>query len=122
MNILSTLNKTHKRVFKNFEYVTDQKQYNKLEHWVTPEDVDNVVGDCEDFALACRKILRDENINSRLVFCVTEQGEGHLVLEANGWILDNRQRKVITRDKLQKQGYRWLKISGYEPGDPWYKL
>jgi len=117
-----TIDAIHKRVLKNFEYVTDKKQYGKIEKWVTPEDVDNVTGDCEDFALACRKLLRETDLPSRLVFCLDETGEGHAVLESGGWILDNRQRKVLSKQKLEKIGYRFVLISGFEPGDPWHKL
>ncbi len=81
-----------------------------------------IVGDCEDFALACRKLCRDANIPTRLVICYTEEGEGHCVLESSGWILDNRYTRVMSRDKLEKQGYKWLAISGFESGDDWHRI
>lgn len=109
----------HKRVLKGFKYVTDQKQFQVRERWVMPEDPERVTGDCEDFALACRKLCREQNIASRLVVCNDETGEGHCVLEVNGWILDNRQKSVIARDDLD---YKWLAISGFESGEKWKKL
>jgi len=116
----------HKLVFSNFTYITDKKQYNNIEKWVQPaSDYDGTTsfkGDCEDFALACRKLLRDANIESRLVYCTVENGEGHLVLSVDGWILDNRFRAIKTNSYLVKHGYTFIKISGLNSGDPWHKL
>lgn len=127
VNVFKTLKQIHKEVFDKFKYQFDKKQYGIVEKWVMPSDdfdgTQRIVGDCEDFALACRKLCRDRGIeNSRLVVCMTETDEGHCVLEVNGWILDNRYRKVMSRDDLQQQGYRWLAISGYESGDDWHKI
>lgn len=116
----------HRKVLKNFTYKTDKKQYDTIEKWVEqPESYDgsqDVIGDCEDFALACRKLLRDLKIPSRLVYCLDETGAGHLVLESKGFILDNRQTRVVTNTFLKRKGYKFLKISGYEAGDPWYNI
>ncbi len=116
----------HALIMKNFTYVTDEKQYGKIEHWVMPEDSytgrEPLVGDCEDFALAARKLLRDRGIKSRLVACQDETGAGHLVLEMDGWIIDNRQLKLCSNRSLQKKGYRFLAISGYRSGETWHKL
>ena len=51
--------------------------------------------------------------------CFTEDGEGHLVCEAEGWILDNRQSRVRSWGELP---YKWVKISGYKVGDPWREI
>ena len=59
---------------------------------------------------------------SRLVFCKTELGEGHLVLEVHGSILDNRMTRVVTNTYLEHKGYTFISISGYEPGDSWREL
>ena len=48
-----------------------------------------------------------------------ETGGGHLVTEVEGWILDNRHAWPISRDDLP---YEWVRISGYEPGDPWHEI
>jgi predicted transglutaminase-like cysteine proteinase len=117
--LIVKLNSIHASVKGGFEYRTDLEQYADVEHWVIPDDVENVTGDCEDFALACRKLCRREGIPSRLVHCLTETGEGHLVLECAGYILDNRYDWVKTNTSLD---YQWIKISGYEAGDDWHDL
>ena len=111
-------------VKKNFTYESDILRHGKLEVWSFPtEDYDgrqDLVGDCEDFALAVRKLLNDRKIPSRLVVCRTERGERHLVVEVHGWVIDNRLPKVLSRDALPD--YKWLYISGFNPGEPWTKI
>jgi predicted transglutaminase-like cysteine proteinase len=119
----STLTSIHKKVFVAFKYVTDKNQYGLEEKWsVPPEFLDRMIfkGDCDDFAMMCRKLCREAGIdNSRLLFCHTEDGEGHLVLEVEGYVLDNRSRKLETKDTLSDNDYKWIAISGYNPGDQW---
>jgi predicted transglutaminase-like cysteine proteinase len=121
-----TAKAVHALLMKNFTYVTDEKQYGEIEHWVMPPPSftghQALIGDCEDFSLAARKLLRDKNIRSRLVACLDETGAGHLILEVNGWIIDNRQRKLCTNRELQRKGYIYQAISGYNAGEPWHRL
>jgi predicted transglutaminase-like cysteine proteinase len=117
--LIAKLSGIHASVKGGFGYRTDLEQYNDVEHWVIPDDVENVTGDCEDFALACRKVCRREGIPSRLVYCLTETGEAHLVLECAGYILDNRYDCIKTNTSLD---YQWLKISGYKAGEDWRNL
>jgi predicted transglutaminase-like cysteine proteinase len=124
--IFQTLDTIHTRVLKHFTYQTDQEQYGTVEKWVMPsptfKGATNFVGDCEDFALACRKLCREAGLKTRLVVCAIE-GEGHCVLECEGWILCNNQSHVMPRDDLNKhKGYNWLYISGYNPGDDWQEI
>jgi predicted transglutaminase-like cysteine proteinase len=120
--LLITLKRIHRKVLDRFTYKTDLEQYGENEKWVMPDSI-RVVGDCEDFALACRRLCREEGINnSRLVVCTVETGEGHCVLEVDGWILDNRCQRVVSRDFLENKGYKWLAISGYSPGDDWHNI
>lgn len=124
MELYNKLDEIHEMVYKNFTYKTDKRQYGLEEHWVMPEDsydgTQPFTGDCEDFALACRKLVRDAGIdNSRLVYCKDETGEGHGVLEVEGWILDNRQRSVVSNDRLTNKGYEFIAVSGYNSGEPW---
>ena len=120
------LDDIHAKVRDVFVYVSDDKNYLKLEWWVQ-KDVEaldggalslrgTLKGDCEDFALACRLLCRRAGIKTRLVYC-TVWGEGHLVLAAEGWVLDNRMNGVVDRDYLDN--YEWVSVSGYEKGDPW---
>lgn len=110
-----------------FEYITDLEQYGKIEKWeVIPKSHKLGVkfkGDCEAFALTCRKLCRDAGFTkTRLVVCYTELGEGHCILEVNGYVMDNRMTKLVTKKHLEKVGYEWLGISGYNPGDKWTKV
>ena len=126
METVDILDRIHRQVFHNFTYKTDKKQYKLDEHWVMPDasydGSQDFVGDCEDFALACRKLCREEGLKTRLVYCTEETEGGHAVLECEGWILDNRQRKVVTNDYLTDNGYKFIGISGYESGDPWHYI
>ena len=118
------LNEIHKRVKHGFTYVTDEKQYGVIEKWVEPYDVDKVTGDCEDFALACRKLCREANIRTRLILCKVD-GAGHLVLSAGGYIFDNNESSVRSREFFESRRYpkyEWLKASGHEPGDIWHTI
>lgn len=75
--------------------------------------------DCDGFCLACRSLLRQQQINSRLVYCEIK-GAGHLVVEVDGWILDLRQKTVVANTLLRD--YHWRRISGYQPGEPWREI
>ncbi len=125
-NDLSIFCTAHRRVQQGFTYVSDEKQYGEIEYWVMPDDVEGVTGDCEDFALAVRKICDDAGIKTRLVFC-TLDGGGHIVLAHEGHISDCNLFVVHRRDQLEKEPdtfgtYKWLSISGYERGEPWQKV
>lgn len=119
----------HKSVLHNFTYKTDLEQYACDEKWVMPPITFSVKtkinGDCEDFALACRKLCRESTpviLPTRLVVC-TIAGSGHCVLECMGWILCCNQVSVMSRDDLHlHQEYDWRYISGYNPGDPWHTI
>ena len=105
-------------VTKHFINLPDE-----AEHWQMPPP--NYTGtqwlrdDCDGFCLACRVLLRQLGIPSRLVYCEIEN-TGHLVVEVQGWILDNRQRTVVPNILLSD--YTWLRISGFNPGDPWREI
>lgn len=96
------------------------------ERWETDAeliaDIDRdgyVRGDCDAFAKLCWLALRHQGIPSRLVMCTTETGEGHLVCEAEGWVLDNRMPTLQPRADLERIGYRWQSMSAFEPGGQW---
>ncbi len=114
-----------KRVNKNFKYISDQKQHGVIEDWRMPEDVDHVRGDCDDFALACRMLLREAGIPTRLIICKTGDGEGHLVCAAGenlNYMLDNTQTSVVTKKQLTRKGYKWFYASDTEPTGDWFMI
>jgi predicted transglutaminase-like cysteine proteinase len=117
--LITDLDRIHSRVLAGFTYQSDEVTYSVKEKWVTPEDADNVIGDCQDFALACRKLCREAALQTRLIICMTETGEGHCVLECEGYIFDNRRLRVAPCDDFN---YKWVSISGHEPDDPWYEI
>lgn len=112
----------HDRVHKGFRYVSDSKNYGKEEDWRFPTDIDRVVDDCDGFAIACRMLVREAGLESRLVMCYTETGEGHLVCGVGNYILDNRYFRVMTKEQLERIGYKFMYVSGLEPGEVWKEL
>ena len=93
-------------------YVTDKEQYGLSEYWRA-----QLKGDCEDQALWKRAQLKKQGVQSDLILCYTELDECHLVLNVNGWILDNRFKEVKRRDDLD---YRWVKLG--KPNGKWYEI
>ena len=101
-------------------YRTDMAGYRREEFWVTAERY----GDCEDFALAKRKMLLEMGIPLEalmLATCRTELGEGHAVLlvaTTNGvFVLDNRHKDPKPWKSL---GYNWH--SRQVPGQSTWEL
>lgn len=123
MNPPNDLRAVFVRIKRGFLYRSDLEQYGQSEFWTFPIDVDYVTGDCEDFAIACRLLIkRDTSHESLLVMCRTEQNESHLVCVSGRWVLDNRQSRICSRFALERQGYRFLYASGKQAGEPWRKL
>lgn len=123
-NLLKVLEEVFEEEIGRFIYTPDQELYKMPDKWIAEKDIPDLPnkfrGDCEDFALACRKNLRHRGItNSRLVFCLTVEHQYHMVLEVEGWILDCLQTSVVAS---QDTGYGWISISGENPGDPWRSL
>lgn len=123
LTVKDKLDAIHKEVYSRFTYTPDIKQWGEVERWLTKREAEAAIlsegtikGDCDDFALVCRHLCRKQDIPSRLVVCKTEENEYHIVLEVDGWILDNRHRKVKARDDLP---YEWIAVSGYEAGETW---
>lgn len=114
----SQLLAVHYQVLRNFRHWSDRG-----ESWdMPPEGYDGsqmLTDDCDGFCLAVRMLLRKAKIPSRLVYCRV-QDRGHLVVEVEGWILDNLQDTVVPNTALYE--YQWLRISGFEPGDPWREI
>ena len=107
-----TLQKVLNEAHRGHTYVSDLDKHGKLEHWEA-----DLVGDCDSFALWIRDRLKQENIESDLIYCLTETGEGHLVISVQGWILDNRSKWVRRRDDIP---YTWLRIG--KPDGYWFTI
>jgi len=118
---IKQLKKIFKSAIKRFKYVTDQERYGQVDRWVLPVPGfrGRIVGDCEDFALYCRKLCRAAGFKTRLVYCNTESGEAHCVLYIKGYIMDNRHLALQTTKSLKKLGYKFIAISSLEKGGPW---
>jgi predicted transglutaminase-like cysteine proteinase len=116
----------HRQTFDAFEYVPDERKWKTNEYWVHGKDilamakVGHYRGDCEDLALIERHACRQIDLPNRLVFCWVPRANGyHIILECGGWIADCNHPHIMRRDDLDYL-YRWISISGYNPGDPWH--
>lgn len=127
-NIQDLIVSIFERVSRNFTYQTDMETNGLREHWqMPPDDYDGsqpIIGDCEDFALACRKLCHDRKVANKLLVCLTETGEHHCVLVARvrkdlDFILDCRYNRVRLRSELEQIGYKFIKISGFRGSSDW---
>lgn len=107
--MLDILREVQARAQRGHVYIDDIDQYGVEEYWEI-----SLHGDCEDYALWCRQELKKHGIESDLVLCKTEQGEWHLVCGVEGWILDNRYRRVRRRDDMR---YEWVALG--QPDGTW---
>jgi len=108
------------RVHAGFKYVTDEVQYpESIDDWRIPKDFDRVTGDCDDFAIACRTLLKEKGHKPRLLYCRAETGEGHLICILGKMALDNRMFKAVEITELTRRGYILISVSGTEPGEYW---
>lgn len=116
--LLSELQRIHRQVRRRFIPWTDRG-----EQWTMPppgyDGYQPLRDDCDGFCLAVRMLLRRAGIRSRLVYCEVGR-EGHLVVEVEGWILDYLLPQVVANNELIH--YRWRRISGFEPGEPWREI
>ena len=112
----------HKKVRKGFKYVTDEEQWGTvIDDWRIPEDFERVTGDCDDFAIACRGLLREMGHEPKLLYCLTETGAGHLICVLGKMALDNRQRTAVEIEDLTtgRRPYTLVSVSGTKPGEEW---
>ena len=130
MSIAKDLQRVSSWCHKHFEYKHDITARKTVEHWPDRPQIAAFIAfhqlfgwkwidDCDGFAALAQFILKALGYRPRLVYCITETGEPHLVLEIEGFILDNRSYWVRNRDSVP---YTWMSISGYNKGDPWYPI
>ena len=132
-DLYATCENVQQWAHRRFRYVDDSIRWKDDanlkagEHWETDaeliEEIEHkgfVDGDCDAFAKLAWMALRRLKVPSRLVMCLVPGYGYHLVCEAEGWIMDNRQKYAMRRDDLEAgQGYFWLSKSAYEPGGGW---
>lgn len=116
MTLWRELSKIHGDIKERFFYLSDEAKYGKYNYWASPsESIDtngDISGDCEDFAIVAQQRCKEAGItNSRLVLCRTKYGGVHVVLEVEGFILDNRRDSVVAREYLD---YKWVKLQDYD--------
>ena len=103
------------------EYARDIEQYRKRDFWAVMGS--EKLGDCEDYALTKREILRAElPIDAlRLATCWTELNGYHAVLvvvtDTGDYVLDNRHKWPVPWaelkykwDKMQDADGKWRKV------------
>lgn len=104
---------------RNTWYKSDIELYGAVEFW----EIANGEGDCEDYALAKRKILRELGYidDVHMAICLTEYNEVHAVLIVNTddgeYVLDNCHKFPMKKSDLPF--YRWKSI---ENGGKWFEL
>ena len=123
------IRKIHKTVFEKYQYVSDKKNYNLIEHWTSHakavKEGNKFKDDCDGFALTCAEICIDqgfEKADVRVIMCQTETGEWHLVCGVNAedttYILDNRYDKPY--QWKSKPDYKWYKSMNFSKPGKWY--
>ena len=93
--MLSELSKIN-NYYNSFNYVSDTVAFDKKDYWQTPLEFEkNKYGDCEDFAIAKFFKLKENKIDSNIVYCLAN-GEAHMVCLVDDYILDNINRNIIS--------------------------
>ena len=101
---------------------SDLELYGKEEYWTYPVDA----GDCEDYALAKRRVLMEDGISaSNLLLTVLRRpnGDGHAVLtvrtDGGDIVLDNLTDTVLNWDET---GYTYLKRQAIDHTGRWVSI
>lgn len=118
----------HREMKRRLDATPDQLQYLVPDYWATFQELQEQIrksgwrfkDDCDGAAAFCRGRLTELKIPSRYVLCLTETGDWHLVVEHGGWVLDNRFDSIMRRQDLEKIGYKFVSMSGFNKGDPWH--
>lgn len=104
----------------NFTYTRDLDQYGKRDRWkimTGPE----YVGDCEDYSLTVLWHLSGESWfkfwllqltgKAALLRCQVPSGGYHIVLRYGSHCIDNIQRRWVSKDYLEAEGYRFVWVA-----------
>ena len=113
--IWSAIVSVNRRVNGRIKPVTDKVHWNVVDRWDFPDDGQ---GDCEDYQLLKRKMLRERGLPQRamrMTVVIDELNEGHAVLmirtDRGDYILDNKTNAVLPWDQT---GYVYVKREGHE--------
>lgn len=132
---LQLVKNLHKEVWGLFDYKTDKRNYQIMEHWTSHADAVNMgetfSDDCDGYAFTCcellinRGILQPRDVN--FIVCETEYGEGHAVcgvdVEGRTMILDNRDRSVYDWELSPKgKAYKWLYFMSFDDPGQWKRV
>lgn len=120
---LIDLNEVNRWVNKNIKPITDLEHWGVVERWNYPDDG---YGDCEDYALAKRRMLIEAGWpRSALLMSVVRDmnGDGHAVLtvETNHgeFVLDNQRDDILL---WSNTGYRFAKRQSQSDPNVWVSI
>lgn len=138
-----TVEQTARRVFSwaqsIFIWDNDFRTSGQIDFWPTRSELEmnyrdnnnRIVEDCDGFVTLCRYALNDLGILTRIVTCNVEPSaavpsvwgnHAVLTLADEGWILDQRQSGITTRQELEQHGYTWVAMSDVRPGQDWTQV
>ena len=96
----------HREIANQFIYVSDIENYGDEEFWTNTKIARRTLmgatlsskyfGDCEDFAILCRKRLKERGYNSRLIFSETSKGTFHVFCMIGEMALDVRHKWLVS--------------------------
>ena len=73
----------------------------KVDYWATPEEtVSSGQGDCEDYAILKRAMLKELGVTSKMAYVRSKEG-AHMVLISEGLVLDNFVDDVSSLEKRE---------------------
>jgi predicted transglutaminase-like cysteine proteinase len=109
------INAVNRHVNATIKPLSDQDHWGMVDRWDLPEDG---YGDCEDYQLLKRKLLRERGLPQRamrMTVVIDELNEGHAVLmirtDRGDYILDNKTNAVLPWDET---GYVYVKREGHD--------
>ena len=110
-----TIVAVNRRVNGRIKPMTDKAHWNVVDRWDFPDDG---YGDCEDYQLLKRKLLRERGLPQRamrMTVVIDELNEGHAVLmiltDRGDYILENMTNAVLPWDET---GYVYVKREGHD--------
>jgi len=126
MNSYSIVESINSKVNASVQYKTDLEQYATPEYWVEA----NTLGDCEDYALLKRALLKEQGFDESCIHIATcwinvkAINTGHCVLivetEKGQFILDNNLKDPVPLN-FQTANYKYI-WNVIERGGKWYEF